>query len=101
MLAKADVNAPVGSGFTGLTALQAASCGGHLEIAEVLLAAGAHINATNRFGLTALQCAAGEGHLHVVEMLLPYGPDITAAAGPNWSGLTALQAAAMGVISWL
>ena len=32
----------------------------------------------------------------MVEMLLPYGAAINAAAGPNWSGLTALQAAAMG-----
>jgi ankyrin repeat protein len=52
-------------------ALQAASQGGHLEIVERLLAAGADVNAAagNYGGPTALQAASRGGHLEVEERL--------------------------------
>ena len=83
----------------GLTALQAASGGGHLEVVERLLAAGADVNAAAAFdgGPTALQAASEGGYLDVVERLLAAGADANAAAAG--SGLTALQAASGAVTS--
>jgi len=78
-------------------ALQTASGGGHSEIVERLLAAGANVNvgpAKDR-GRTALQAAAGGGHLKVVERLLAAGANVN--VGPaKYNGRTALQAAAEG-----
>jgi hypothetical protein len=42
LAAKADVNAPAASIRGGRTALQAAAGGGHLEVVERLMDAGAH-----------------------------------------------------------
>ncbi|RYP24628.1 hypothetical protein DL767_008572 [Monosporascus sp. MG133] len=76
---------------------QAASEGGHLEVIERLLAAGAHINAepAKDGGRTAFQAASAGGHLEVVKRLLAVGADVNAAVVCNkrW---TALQAAAEG-----
>ena len=40
---------------------------------EVLLKAGAEVNATNKWGETALDCAVSSGHFDVVEALLKAG----------------------------
>ena len=60
--------------WDGRTALQAAAGGGHLDVVERLLAAGADVNAAAAHGgRTALQAAAGGGHLDVVERLRQAG----------------------------
>ena len=91
--AGANVNAAVDD----RTALQAAAEGGHLEVAERLLAATADVNApaAEYSGRTALQAAAEGGHLEVVERLLAAAADVNAPAA-EYSGRTALQAAAGG-----
>ncbi|KFA80920.1 hypothetical protein S40288_09748 [Stachybotrys chartarum IBT 40288] len=69
-------------------ALQAASGGGHLQVVERLLTAGADVNAAAEWDIrTALQAASEAGHLRLVERLL-------AAATDN--GETALWAASRG-----
>ena len=86
----ADVNAARGD---GLTALHLAAEGGHLTVAEALVAAGAAVDAGTRIGgYTALHIAARAGHGAVVLHLLEAGAD------PNTrttnSGVTALHLAA-------
>ncbi|KEY75233.1 hypothetical protein S7711_09300 [Stachybotrys chartarum IBT 7711] len=69
-------------------ALQAALGGGHLQVVERLLTAGADVNAAAEWDIrTALQAASEAGHLRLVERLL-------AAATDN--GETALWAASRG-----
>jgi ankyrin repeat protein len=79
-------------------AFQAASAGGHIQIVERLLEAGANVNAaagSGSGGRTALQAASEGGHIQVVEWLLKAGADVNAAAARD-SGRTALQAASAG-----
>ena len=64
---------------------------GELSRADELIAAGADINARDRFGNTALAYAAGGGHQQVVEMLLSCGADVGVK---NNNGLTCLDLAA-------
>lgn len=52
-----------------------AACGGHAEVVEALLAAGAEPDLSEEFGFTALRWAAGLGHARVVEILLAHGAD--------------------------
>ncbi|MFG2431274.1 ankyrin repeat domain-containing protein [Streptomyces sp. NPDC048590] len=52
-----------------------AACGGHAEVAEALLSAGANPDLSEEFGFTALRWAAGLGHARVVEVLLAHGAD--------------------------
>ncbi|RBA12849.1 hypothetical protein FPRO05_14071 [Fusarium proliferatum] len=78
-------------------ALQVASEGGHIQIVERLLEAGAHVNAAvaGYGGRTALQAASAGGHIQVVERLLEAGAHVNAAAA-TIRGQTALQAASEG-----
>eukprot|EP00922_Rhytidocystis_sp_ex-Travisia-forbesii_P017773 GHVS01026490.1.p1 GENE.GHVS01026490.1~~GHVS01026490.1.p1 ORF type:complete len:455 (-),score=121.75 GHVS01026490.1:241-1605(-) len=55
------------------TPLHRAAVKGHLEVATVLLDAGAAIDATTQWGCTALHLAATNGHYEVVEELLTRG----------------------------
>ncbi|KAH7190109.1 ankyrin repeat protein [Fusarium oxysporum] len=75
-------------------ALQAASAGGHIQVVERLLEAGANVNAAAAAdrGRTALQAASAGGHIQVVERLLEAGANVNAAAAARY-GRTALQAA--------
>ncbi len=57
--------------------LMDAASRGYLEIAKVLLAAGANVNATTKEGITALNLAATNAHPEVVKLLL------AAKADPN------------------
>ena len=67
----ADVNAAQGDGFT---ALHWAAKTGHLEVATVLIAAGADIEATTRLGShMPLHVAAAAGQAGVAEALLDAG----------------------------
>lgn len=52
-----------------------AACGGHTEVVEALLAAGARPDLREEFGFTALRWAAGLGHAATVEALLAKGAD--------------------------
>ena len=73
----------------GLTALHRAAEAGHQAIVEVLLAAGAGINAMSYASATPLTCAAAAGHYALVEYLVAKG------ANPRGTGdWTPLHAAA-------
>ncbi|KAF7351435.1 Ankyrin repeat protein [Mycena sanguinolenta] len=72
------------------SALQAASGGGHTDIARLLLANGAEVNAKGWKRGTALQVACAQDHMEVTEVLLANGADVN-AEGTSLG--TALQAA--------
>jgi hypothetical protein len=75
-----------------VTALRLAVSLGHQEIVQILLDAGADVNAQSLyFGSTPLWIAAGEGHLEIVRTLLDAGADVNAQ---NDGGTTALSNAA-------
>lgn len=85
-----DVNATQGD---GMTALHWASMNGSLELARLLLGAGAYVNAGTRIGdLTPLHLASKEGHGAVVAALLDAGADPSRAASNG--GATPLHYAA-------
>ncbi|WP_329212135.1 ankyrin repeat domain-containing protein [Streptomyces sp. NBC_00683] len=52
-----------------------AACGGHGEVVEALLAAGAEPDLREEFGFTALRWAVGLGHARIAETLLSHGAD--------------------------
>lgn len=60
---------------------------GEQSRAEELVAAGADVNARDRFGYSALMYAAGVGHVGVVELLLAAGADANAKNKNNLTGL--------------
>ncbi|MCI0436040.1 MAG: ankyrin repeat domain-containing protein [Gemmatimonadetes bacterium] len=84
-----DVNAAQGD---GMTALHWAARHGDLEMAKLLLYAGASVRATTRLGAyTALLMAAELGNAPVITALLDAGADVGAATS---TGVTPLHAAA-------
>lgn len=85
-----DVNAPQGD---GMTALHWASERGDMELARMLLAAGAAVESTTRIGGYApLHLAARSGSKEVAELLLEAAADPLAAA--QGTGATPLHLAA-------
>ena len=78
-----------------ISALQAAASGGHQEATEILIAAGALVNApgANNLGRTALQGAAENGHDKIFQLLLEAGANVNAPAS-QCHGISALQGAA-------
>lgn len=56
-------------GTLGYTPLQEAAAHGHTDVAKLLLAQGADINATNRVGMTALALARGFGRHETAKFL--------------------------------
>ena len=71
LAAVADVNTKGGS-FGG-TPLHIAAIGGQKEIAELLIAKGADVNAKRDDGWTPLMDAAQEGYMEIVELLRKHG----------------------------
>ena len=89
----ADVNAAQGDGLTGL---HLAAQSGSLEVAKVLLAAGAKADAKTRIGAyTPLHLASQGAHLLVVRALLDAGADVKAAT--TNTGVTPLHLAAQAI----
>src|SRR5688500_11464866 len=85
----ADVNAAQGD---GMTALHWAAMNGDLDLAQMLIVAGANVAATTRLGAyTPLYLASQQGHGTVVQALLKAGADVTSGT-PN--GTTPLMVAA-------
>ena len=87
--AGADVNARSANDFSVLP-LHSAVAGNHDEVVEVLLAAGADVNATQRHGYTPLHGAAQNGSDRSVDRLLAAGAD---AQARNDDGRTAADLA--------
>ena len=85
----ADVNAAQGD---GMTALHWAAINGDAELTQILVRAGASVNATTRIaGATPMLLAAENGHGAIVRALLNAGADAKTA---DLSGTTALMLAA-------
>ena len=79
------------TGPEGTAALVWAASRNDLEMAEMLLRAGADAKAANEFGATALYAAAGSAELPIAQKLIAAGADPNAAL---MSGETALMQAA-------
>ena len=86
--AAAAVNAPEAD---GTTALHWAVRADELDIARLLVGAGANANAANRYGLTPLSLAAANANAAMVKLLLEAGADAKATIR---QGETILMAAA-------
>jgi cytohesin len=81
LAAGVDVNARGDSlGFEDIewTPLRGAAYGGDKEIAELLIAKGANVNAKGNHGQTPLHEAAFEGHKEVAELFIDNGADVNA-----------------------
>ena len=70
-----QVNMPVDSFESPLTL---AACGGHVELADLLIERGANIEEVNDEGYTPLMEAAREGHGEMVALLLSHGKEFSA-----------------------
>jgi ankyrin repeat protein len=71
-------------------ALWAASAGGHEKVVELLLGAGADVNAENGYhGDTALRVSSASGHEKVIKLLLEAGADANTRGGFYGSALGA------------
>ena len=83
----ADVNAAQGD---GMTALHWAAVNGDVETAEILIYAGAGVDAQTRLGsYTPLHLASREGHAEVLKSLLAAGVDVNALTSTG--GVAALH----------
>ena len=69
------------------TALHLAAKGGYKDVAELLLAAGAEVDAKSDEGKTPLWSAAGLGGENMVELLLARGANVNAKDSDNWTPL--------------
>ena len=65
-------------------AVVAVAVGGHLEVLEVLLAAGAKLG-------TAVVAASAYGQAHCVQVLLDLGADVDGADDHGWTALHYVQ----------
>ena len=85
--------------FAGITALQGAVISNKIEMVELMLRAGADVNAPacgcGNGGRTALQMAVGlsESSIGLLQLLLDGGADVNAPAAPGFTGRTVLEAA--------
>jgi len=86
----ADVNAAQGD---GMTALHWAAMSGDLELANMLVFAGANVRATTRLGgYTPLYLASQQGHAGVITALLKAGSDLKSGTANGTSPLMAAAA---------
>ncbi|MFI1929537.1 ankyrin repeat domain-containing protein [Streptomyces sp. NPDC020330] len=90
LAAGADPNRASGPGASDLP-LCGAACGGHTEVVEALLSAGARPDLREEFGFTALRWAVGLGHAPTVEVLLAHGAD-PLLPGPRSEAMLVLAA---------
>ena len=72
--------------------LHSAAQAGSIELVQLLLEAGANVNATDFFGGTILECALEKRNLLLVQILLDAGAEVNAPAS-TVRGRTALQKA--------
>jgi len=93
-LLKANPDLVFSKDKNGYTPLHWAAFMGHKDVAELLLADGADVNATNNFGETPLHEAASMGHKDVAELLLASNADVNAKG--NYRTTTLHLAAYMG-----
>ena len=90
---------PPGSVFGVTSPLSAAAFQGHVDVAKLLIKAGADINVKDSFGGTAFMYAVDGGHADIVKLLIEAGADINAKLPFPYGGrgYTALmRAAALG-----
>ncbi|KAK6393955.1 hypothetical protein LTR81_026392 [Elasticomyces elasticus] len=78
----------------GWTALHSAVCGGHIEVVEILLKAGADLKAVNPEGESPLHLAASAAKADIVSALLRYGANISAGTSESDTPLHYAAAAA-------
>lgn len=78
----------------GTTALHWAVRADDLELARLLLAAGAHADVVNRYGVTPLSLAASNGHAPMLRLLLERGATVKSADAAVPGGRTLLMLAA-------
>ncbi len=84
--ASADVNCQDHRGWTPLMHCTR-NRSDQVRVAQLLIAAGANVNATHRCGGTALLNAAYHGRSQVVESLLAAGADVNATDQAGWTPL--------------
>src|SRR5688572_27650764 len=72
---KADVN---GAQADGMTALHWAVREDNLEIAQILIGAGARVSAATRYGVTPIYLACANGSAPMIDALLRAGADVNA-----------------------
>jgi ankyrin repeat protein len=70
------------------TPLHASVLGGHIKVAQLLVAHGANLNSRCRNNLTPLHIASREGHFKIAKWLLNHGADVNSQ---DKSGLTPLH----------
>ncbi|KAI1874397.1 hypothetical protein JX265_004605 [Neoarthrinium moseri] len=91
------VNQPA-IGYYGQTALEAACMNGYQTVVQVLLEAGAHVNAPggNNVYRTAFELACGIGNITLIRHLLNAGAIVNPTDVTRYQGRTPIQAAAEG-----
>jgi len=85
LLLEAGANPNIHSGIEEWTPLYRASNKSSLEICEMLINAGALVNAKTRMGRTALHNATQSGNLELMKFLLKKGADINAKTSTGWT----------------
>jgi ankyrin repeat protein len=86
----------------GMTALHWATYHDDQEISEVLVRAGANVNAANRYGMTPLSLACTNGNGAIVELLLKAGADPnTALPGGETPLMTAARTGTLASVKAL
>ena len=63
--------------------LTLAACGGHVELANLLIERGANLEEVNDEGYTPLMEAAREGHEEMVALLLAHGKSLRSEGPPR------------------
>ena len=70
-----------------VTALMLATVSSNSKSVEVLLKAGADVNATEMYNVTALMCAAWRGDTEIAETLITAGADVNASTDYKYTAL--------------